>query len=105
MRSHCSRAPLPPGWCREGARERARRRINVSPVEQPSPVEEPSLEDRIRVVRERLSRLQARIREQCPGPHEYVQQGDGKLPWCDACRFTDTGLHLSDLRWTTRLHA
>jgi DNA-binding transcriptional MerR regulator len=78
---------------RARARPQARRRSKVPELGTPV---EPSLEDRIRAVRQRLARLQARIREQCPGQHEYVQHGDGKLPWCDACGYTDTGLHIGE---------
>jgi hypothetical protein len=47
-------------------------------------------------VRRRLARLQERIRDQCPGEHRYVAHGDGKLPWCDHCGFTDAGLHRTE---------
>jgi hypothetical protein len=34
-----------------------------------------------------------RLRDQCPGDHKYVQHRDGRLPWCDWCQFTESGLH------------
>jgi hypothetical protein len=53
-------------------------------------------EERLQLVRSGLAKLQATIREQCPGPHEYVHHGDGNLPWCRACGYTDVGLHRSE---------
>jgi hypothetical protein len=57
----------------------------------------PPLEGRILEVRRGLARLQATLGDQCPGEHRYVQHRDGKLPWCDACGYTDTGLHRREL--------
>jgi hypothetical protein len=48
-------------------------------------------------VRDRLARLQAKIRDRCPGEHRYVRHRDGKPPWCDACGFTDIGLYRSEV--------
>jgi hypothetical protein len=56
----------------------------------------PPLEDRIREVRARLQRLHARISAQCPDEHRYVKHCDLKPPWCDACGYTDTGLHKNE---------
>jgi hypothetical protein len=53
----------------------------------------PPLEDRLAVVRRGLARPHARLADQCPGDHQYVQHRDGKPPWCDACGFRDIGLH------------
>ena len=54
------------------------------------------LQERIREVRRRLARLQASITEECPGEHRYVNHRDLLPPWCDACGFTDVGLHKSE---------
>ena len=54
------------------------------------------LEVRIMETRQALERLQARLREQCPGEHRYVQHRAGWPPWCKACGFTDVGLHRSE---------
>jgi hypothetical protein len=51
---------------------------------------------RLQKVRAALAKLQISIREQCPGPHRHVEHADGKPPWCDACGFTDTGLHRNE---------
>jgi hypothetical protein len=72
----------------------------------PPPLESRPLAERILQVRRRLARLQATLRDCCPGEHRYVQHGDGKLPWCPECGFTDAGLHRSEngngsgLRWS-----
>jgi hypothetical protein len=29
----------------------------------------------------------------CPGDHQHMQHRDGQLPWCEACGYTDAGLH------------
>lgn len=34
---------------------------------------------------------EALIAEHCPGPHDYVQHRDRKPPWCNACRYTESG--------------
>jgi hypothetical protein len=60
-------------------------------VTPPKPV--PPLGERIREVRQGLARLQATLRDQCPGDHHYEQHRDRLPPWCDACGFTDIGLH------------
>jgi hypothetical protein len=57
----------------------------------------PPLEVRIAETREALARLQARICQQCPGLHRYVDHGDVKPPWCDSCGYTDVGLHRSEI--------
>jgi hypothetical protein len=62
----------------------------------PPPLEERPLEERILKVRRRLARLQATLRDRCPGDHRYVQHRDRLPPWCDACGFTDIGLHRSE---------
>jgi hypothetical protein len=54
------------------------------------------LEVRLMETREALARLQQSIREQCPGDHRYVQHRVGWPPWCEACGFTDIGLHRSE---------
>ena len=54
------------------------------------------LEVRIMETRQALERLQARLREQCPGEHRYVQHRARWPPWCKACGFTDVGLHRSE---------
>ena len=54
-------------------------------------------EVRLLEVRRRLARLQATIAEQCGPEHRYVQYVDWKLPWCDACGYTDAGVHRSEL--------
>jgi hypothetical protein len=48
-----------------------------------------------------MARLQTRIRDQSPGPHQYVEHHDAQHPWCDACGYTDTGLHRSEYGWTS----
>jgi hypothetical protein len=68
----------------------------VGYTETPPPLEKRPLEERIMETRRALARLQARIRDQCPGDHKYVQHRDGELPWCDACGYTDAGLHRSE---------
>jgi hypothetical protein len=68
-------------------------RLAVEPPED----RRPPLEQRILEVRRALARLQAKLRDRCPGDHEYVQHRDGKLPWCDGCGYTDTGLHRSEV--------
>jgi hypothetical protein len=50
-------------------------------------------EDRLRVVRQRLAKLHEKLRDQCGGPHVYVKHRDRKPPWCDACGYSDVGLH------------
>jgi hypothetical protein len=78
----------------------------VGYTETPPPLQDRPLEERIVEVRRRLARLQERIRDQCPGEHRYLPHGDGKLPWCPKCGFTDAGLHRSEngnghgLRWS-----
>ena len=57
----------------------------------------PPLKDRLAETRRALERLQARLRDRCPGVHEYVQHCDLKPPWCDACGYTDSGLHKREL--------
>jgi hypothetical protein len=61
------------------------------------PLEERPLEERILQIRRALARLQATLRDRCPGEHRYVQHRDGKLPWCDSCGFTDAGLHRGEV--------
>ena len=63
----------------------------------PPPLEERPLEERIAEIRGGLARLQAKIRDRCPGVHRYVQHLDGRLPWCDACGYVDNGLHRSEV--------
>jgi hypothetical protein len=65
------------------------------------------LEGRLAEVRRRLERLQQRLRDRCPGPHEYTPHRAGEFPWCEDCGFTDTGLHRSEIganvkRWSGR---
>jgi hypothetical protein len=48
----------------------------------------------VHVVRAGLARLQARLRAERP---VYTDHGDGKLPWCDACRCTECGLHITEV--------
>jgi hypothetical protein len=50
-------------------------------------------EVRLAETRAALARLQARIAAECPGPHEYTAHRDRKPPWCDACGYSDVGLH------------
>jgi hypothetical protein len=57
----------------------------------------PPLQLRLAETRAALQRLQATIRDQCPGQHEYVKHSDGRFPYCEACRYTDCGLRLSEL--------
>lgn len=58
-------------------------------------------EARLAVVRRGLARLHERLREQCPGDHQYVKHRDGQFPWCDHCGYTDCGLHRNELpRWS-----
>ena len=54
------------------------------------------IEVRLMETREALARLQQRIAAQCPGEHVYVQHRVGWPPWCEACGYTDTGLHRSE---------
>jgi hypothetical protein len=56
----------------------------------------PPLEDRIREVRAWMARLQARIAETSGEQHVYVQHDDLNFAWCDACGYTETGLHKSE---------
>jgi hypothetical protein len=55
------------------------------------------LEVRLAETRAALARWQVTIRDRCPGEHRYVQHVAWKLPWCDACGYTDAGLHRSEL--------
>jgi hypothetical protein len=48
-------------------------------------------------VRARLQRLHAKISAECSGEHRYVKHRDLNPPWCDACGYTDTGLHGSEV--------
>jgi hypothetical protein len=68
----------------------------VPVTETPPPLAERLLEVRILEVRGRLARLHAKIAEQCPGEHRYVRHRDNRPPWCDACGYTDVGLHLTE---------
>jgi len=79
----------------QGEMGRSRRRPR--PDDDPGSAFKEPLEVRLVEIRQRLGRLQARLRDQCPGRHAYVDHGDGKLPWCDACGFTDTGLYRCEL--------
>jgi hypothetical protein len=79
----------------QGEVGRSRRRPR--PDDDPGSAFKDPLEVRLVEIRQRLGRSQARLRDQCPGGHAYVDYGDGKLPWCDACGFTDTGLHRCEL--------
>ena len=65
-------------------------------TETPSPLQERPLEERILEVRAALARLQAKIRDQCPGEHRYVARSGG-LPCCPECGFADVGLHRSEV--------
>jgi hypothetical protein len=49
-----------------------------------------------KAARQVLERLDAMLRARCLGEHRYVQHGDGKPPWCEACGLTNIGLHSSD---------
>ena len=51
---------------------------------------------RLAVVRRGLARWHAMLADRCPGEHEYVAHRDSRPPWCDACGFTDSGLHRSE---------
>lgn len=53
-------------------------------------------EERILEVRRGLARWQQTLAERCSGPHVYVRHQVGKPPYCQHCRFTDVGLHLSE---------
>jgi hypothetical protein len=55
------------------------------------------LQVRLMETRQALARLQASIAERCGPEHRYVRHRDGKAPWCDACGYTDAGLHRSEL--------
>jgi hypothetical protein len=37
------------------------------------------------------ARLEGLLRDNCRGPHRYVQHRDRKQPWCDACRYQVDG--------------
>lgn len=62
----------------------------------PPPLEERPLAERMLEVRAALARLQAKIRDQCPGEHRYVARSGG-LPCCPECGFTECGLHRTEV--------
>jgi hypothetical protein len=79
-----------------GARRRQERSRQGEDNWQPPDEWRLPFEVRLAETRAALQRLQARIAEQCPGPHEYVNRRDLLPPWCDACGYTDTGLHRNE---------
>ena len=63
-------------------------------------IERRRIADQAEEVQQCLLRLADTIRNACPGDHRYVQHGDGELQmWCEACRYTPTGLHVWDAAW------
>ena len=58
-------------------------------TETPPPLQERPLEERILEVRAALARLQAKVRDQCPGEHRYVARSGG-LPCCPECGFRES---------------
>ena len=84
---------LPPGpYPAAGRRSRRSDRLTADEER----LERIPLDERLLEWRGRLARLQARLRDQCPGDHRYVRHRDGKPPWCDSCGYTDVGLHRTE---------
>jgi hypothetical protein len=82
------------GWCQ--IHYRLWLEAGAPPIHETLEDTQPPLEERIREVRQRLARLQSSITKECPGEHRYVKHRDLLPPWCDACGYTDTGLHKSE---------